>query len=211
MGDLTALTRLDLTGNRLAALPESLGNLTALTRLAVTDNQLTALPESLGNLTGLTRLDLAGNRLTVLPAWLGRPSAGGPPPNSPLQAWLDDTPTTLNNGADLDTLLDRVRSGGVSLSTEDDERRLFVELAGDASALVWEDEEDIMISWGPVPPDAPAGQTAADAEYAYSDPWFTESGDEPPLALTAAQARQAAHEFLRTGRRPTCVQWVDKP
>ncbi|MFG1954732.1 Imm1 family immunity protein [Micromonospora sp. NPDC048830] len=35
--------------------------------------------------------------------------------------------------------------------------------------------------------------------------------DAEPFEITAAQARQAAHEFLRTGGRRTNVQWVVKP
>ncbi|MGJ6964883.1 hypothetical protein ACSDR0_23515 [Streptosporangium sp. G11] len=38
----------------MTVLPESLGNLTALTKLDLRRNQLTALPESLRNLTDLT-------------------------------------------------------------------------------------------------------------------------------------------------------------
>ena len=33
LGNLTALTQLDLAGNQLSALPDALGNLTALTQL----------------------------------------------------------------------------------------------------------------------------------------------------------------------------------
>lgn len=55
-----------------------------------------------------------------------------------------------------------------------------------------------------------SGQTVADAEYAFSDPWFTAAGAEP-FEITEEQARLAGHEFLRTGRRPINVQWVDKP
>ena len=208
LGDLTALTRLDLTGNQLTALPDSLGRLTALTRLFLTANRLTALPASLGSLTALTRLDLAGNQLTAVPDWLGRP--GRDPMNTPLQAWIDGTPTRVDSAAHLDALLDRLPPSGVTLTAEGELPSLFVDLAGDQSALMWEDDEDIMISWGPVPAGSPAGQTTGDAEYAYADPWFTGSGDEPP-ALTADQARRAAHEFLGTGRRPTSVQWVEKP
>ena len=51
-------------------MPESLGNLTALTELDLSGNQLTAVPESLGNLTALTELDLSGNQLTALPVRL---------------------------------------------------------------------------------------------------------------------------------------------
>ena len=40
-------------------MPESLGNLTALTELNLSGNQLASVPESLGNLTALTTLNLA--------------------------------------------------------------------------------------------------------------------------------------------------------
>ena len=75
LGNLTALTSLDLSGNRLTELPEWLGNLTALTSLDLSGNGLTSLPEWLGNLTALTRLDLSGNQLTELPEWLGNLTA----------------------------------------------------------------------------------------------------------------------------------------
>lgn len=201
LGDLTALTRLDLARNRLTALPDSLGRLTKLTHLSLTGNHLTALPEPLGKLTALTRLDLVGNPLTVPPEPLARPDNGGR-----LQAWIDDTCTTVVSPADLDAVLDRARGGGVSLCGDDGGRTLFITVNGDRSGLSWEDESDLMLSWGPVPPGAPGGQTAGDYEDALSDPWFTGETD-----LTEEQARHAGHEFLRTGRRPTNVQWIDKP
>ena len=75
MGNLTALTTLDLSGNQLAAVPESLGNLTALTTLSLSGNQLAAVPESLGNLTALTTLDLSGNQLAAVPESRGNLTA----------------------------------------------------------------------------------------------------------------------------------------
>ncbi len=76
LGNLTALTRLDLGGgNQLTAVPELLGNLTALTTLHLYGNQLAGVPESLGNLTALTELDLSGNQLTVVPESLGNLTA----------------------------------------------------------------------------------------------------------------------------------------
>jgi len=71
IGGLTALTNLYLSGNRLTALPESIGGLNALTRLVLSFNQLTALPESIGGLNALTNLYLDGNRLTALPESIG--------------------------------------------------------------------------------------------------------------------------------------------
>ena len=62
---------LDLSGNRLSVLPESLGNLTALTSLNLAGNELSVLPDWLGSLTALTTLDLKYNKLSVLPDWLG--------------------------------------------------------------------------------------------------------------------------------------------
>ncbi|MEV4541237.1 Imm1 family immunity protein [Micromonospora echinaurantiaca] len=208
-GELTALTRLDLTENQLTGLPESMGELTALTQLFLTGNRLTALPASLGALATLTRLDLAGNQLTVLPEWLRNPTAGEPT-TGPLQAWIDGTRSPVAGPADLDAILDRVPPSGVSLVSGDGVRSLHITLHGGSSGLVWEDEDEIMLSWGPVPAGAPPGQTAGDAEYAYDDPWFT-AEDAEPFDLSEEQARRAGHEFLRTGRRPVTVQWVDKP
>ncbi len=169
-----------------------------------------ALPESLGELKHLTELRLAGNRLTVLPEWLANPAASEHPMNAPLQAWTDGTCTTVAGPADLDAVLDRVPPSGLSLISEDGERILHITLHGDQSGLMWEDETDVLLSWGPVPPGAPPGQTVADAAYAFSDPWFATAGAEP-FEITEEQARRAGHEFLRTGRRPINVQWVDKP
>jgi hypothetical protein len=175
--------------------------------LDLSGRMLGTLPDSLADLTALTELDLAGNVLTVLPESLAHRTGGERPVNAPLQAWIDDTCTTVADLAGLDAILDRTRRSGMSLVSEDGARNLFISLDGDQSALVWEGDSDIMISWGPVPPGAPPGQTAGDAEYAFSHPWFTDE----PTDLTEELARQAGHEFLRTGRRPTNVQWVDKP
>jgi C-terminal of Roc, COR, domain/Ras of Complex, Roc, domain of DAPkinase/Leucine rich repeat len=71
MGNLTGLTKLDLGGNQLTALPDWMGNLTGLTTLWLNNNQLTALPGWMGNLTGLTQLYLGGSQLTALPDWMG--------------------------------------------------------------------------------------------------------------------------------------------
>ena len=74
LADLTALTTLDLSGNQLTDLPDSLGNLTALTTLDLSVNQLTRLPDSLDtlrSLTALTTLDFTRNQLTQLPDSFG--------------------------------------------------------------------------------------------------------------------------------------------
>jgi Leucine-rich repeat (LRR) protein len=70
-GGLTALTRLELSGNKLTSVPAELGGLTALKTLYLSGNQLTSVPAELGALTALTRLDLDGNQLTSVPAELG--------------------------------------------------------------------------------------------------------------------------------------------
>jgi Leucine-rich repeat (LRR) protein len=53
IGNLTALSELDLDGNQLTSLPESMGNLTTLIRLYLDGNQLTSLPKSMADLTDL--------------------------------------------------------------------------------------------------------------------------------------------------------------
>ena len=62
--------RLDLSGlglsdGDLPGLVEMLGNLTALTQLDLFGNQLSALPDAVGNLTALTQLNLAHNQLSA--------------------------------------------------------------------------------------------------------------------------------------------------
>jgi internalin A len=71
LADLTTLTHLDLSRNRLSVLPEWLASLASLTFLDVRGNDLVTLPDSFGELHALTALDLSRNGLTALPAWLG--------------------------------------------------------------------------------------------------------------------------------------------
>ena len=210
LGGLTGLTSLGLSRNRLAALPDWLGNLTGLTELFVGGNQLSGLPESLGNLTALRRLDLSGNRFTVLPDWLGNPTVREHLPGAALHAWIGDAPVTVTGAADLDAILDRT-PGGVTLTSQDDARQLHITLDGDRSSLVWEDEDEFLLSWGPVPPGVPPGQIAGDAADAFDDPWFAAAVEDSFGDITQDDARQAGHEFLRTGRRPANILWVDKP
>jgi hypothetical protein len=66
------LRSLNLMGNRLTILPESLDRLTQLHTLHLSHNQLTALPESLGQFTELKYVSFSNNRLTVLPESLGK-------------------------------------------------------------------------------------------------------------------------------------------
>src|SRR5207302_593359 len=62
---------LDLSGNRLTALPPEVGQLSALTSLNLSDNRLAVLPPEIGRLSALTTLNLCGNQLTVLPPEMG--------------------------------------------------------------------------------------------------------------------------------------------
>jgi len=58
---------LDLSYNRLTALPPEIANLTNLTELDLSDNQLTALPPEITKLTNLTMLRLSDNPLESPP------------------------------------------------------------------------------------------------------------------------------------------------
>ena len=66
LGQLTALTKLDLDQNQLTGtIPTELGQLSALTKLDLYNNQLTGtIPSQLGLLTALTLLELHENQLT---------------------------------------------------------------------------------------------------------------------------------------------------
>ena len=71
IGALTNLKKLYLSGNKIATLPASIGRLTALETLLLADNQLTAVPASIASLTALTNLNLDSNRIATLPDWIG--------------------------------------------------------------------------------------------------------------------------------------------
>ena len=67
LGELIELRYLDISGNALAAVPESVRQLTNLETLLIHYNHLTALPDWLGQLTRLRQLYCGNNRLTILP------------------------------------------------------------------------------------------------------------------------------------------------
>ncbi|MFX1398269.1 MAG: leucine-rich repeat domain-containing protein [Promethearchaeota archaeon] len=68
---LTSLQYLNLHGNMLKKLPESIGNHVLLRHLDLGYNQLWILPESISNLKSLEMLDLENNELTELPKGIG--------------------------------------------------------------------------------------------------------------------------------------------
>jgi Leucine-rich repeat (LRR) protein len=72
IGQLTNLTMLDLSLNRLSKLPPEIGQLTNLTRLYLRRNQLRELPPEIRQLTNLTTLDLGNNQISALPPQLGK-------------------------------------------------------------------------------------------------------------------------------------------
>ncbi|MBQ7525876.1 MAG: hypothetical protein IJT09_05520 [Abditibacteriota bacterium] len=67
IGDLTALTTLDLSDNELTSLPDVFDAFTALTSVNVSLNRLSALPSTLTTLYSLTSLNAGGNMLTSIP------------------------------------------------------------------------------------------------------------------------------------------------
>ncbi|MES2706583.1 MAG: COR domain-containing protein [Verrucomicrobiota bacterium] len=77
IGQLTTLTRLDVSNNQLTALPPEIGQLMALKELFVSDNQLTALPPEIGQLMALKELFVSDNQLTALPPEIGQLTALG--------------------------------------------------------------------------------------------------------------------------------------
>lgn len=66
---------LDLSGNRIDRLPDSISRLTRLEALVLTDNSLAELPPALGALPRLRQLLVGQNRLRALPPELGRCAA----------------------------------------------------------------------------------------------------------------------------------------
>lgn len=58
---------LNLSGNLLGELPDTIGNLEYLSVLYLSDNQLMSIPDSIGNLRRLREFYLERNNLTTLP------------------------------------------------------------------------------------------------------------------------------------------------
>lgn len=68
IGQLTRLTKLDLSWNHLTSLPSEIGNLSKIRDLNLSNNQLSSLPAEIGQLVNLERLDVNNNKLISLPA-----------------------------------------------------------------------------------------------------------------------------------------------
>jgi Leucine-rich repeat (LRR) protein len=66
IGQLTAVTTLNISNNRLAELCQ----LTSLQQLIAGNNQLAELPTRIGRLKRLRKLDISNNKITALPAGL---------------------------------------------------------------------------------------------------------------------------------------------
>ncbi len=66
--DFVELSKLILASNKLSRISPDIGNLMALTVLDLHDNALECLPDELGKLENLTRINLNHNRLKRLPA-----------------------------------------------------------------------------------------------------------------------------------------------
>lgn len=72
IGQLLSLTKLDLSVNYLTSIPAEIGQLTNLAQLNLRDNQLVAIPPQIGQLTNLTWLSLRMNELTAIPPEIRR-------------------------------------------------------------------------------------------------------------------------------------------
>ncbi|XP_072163778.1 leucine-rich repeat-containing protein 57-like [Diadema setosum] len=69
------LRTLDLSSNKLAALPPSMGKFTVLKSLTANNNRLASLPEDIFALKKLDTLSLSRNRLTTIPPSISRLAA----------------------------------------------------------------------------------------------------------------------------------------
>jgi Leucine-rich repeat (LRR) protein len=67
LGELTTLTKLTLTKNKVTEFPPSLEKLWCLKILEIDYNRIWSIPDYIGNMTSLRTLSCAGNRLTLLP------------------------------------------------------------------------------------------------------------------------------------------------
>jgi internalin A len=102
IGNLTNLKTLMLRYNKLTELPESIGNLTNLMALDLKVNQLTEIPESIGNLTNLKNLSLTRNQLTEIPESIGNLT-------NLKELWLSDN--AWSKPVPKETILKMIRNG----------------------------------------------------------------------------------------------------
>lgn len=72
-----AVGSVDLTGNKLRALPAHISDIYVLGDLIFRDNQIEKLPDDIGDVTVGNHLDLSGNLLTTLPDSAGDLAMGG--------------------------------------------------------------------------------------------------------------------------------------
>jgi hypothetical protein len=72
---LQSVTWLSLSSNNLRSIPASIGELTALKKLVLSGNMVSLLPPTFGRLNSLKELDLSSNRLLSLPLEIGMLSA----------------------------------------------------------------------------------------------------------------------------------------
>lgn len=70
--DFNWLRHLDLSGNNISNIPNSLGKLNNLSSLILRRNNLDSLPETISQLTQLNILDLSYNKFSVIPPSIGK-------------------------------------------------------------------------------------------------------------------------------------------
>uniref|UniRef100_UPI00261AE18C T9SS type A sorting domain-containing protein n=1 Tax=uncultured Polaribacter sp. TaxID=174711 RepID=UPI00261AE18C len=110
IGELSKLTKLDLTGNNLTSLPPEIGNLSSLTYLNLSRNGLTNLPTGIGNFAVLEELNVSNQidrtdntkTLTTLPDEIG--NIGSLKKLYLNQNKLENIPTTIGNLVNLENL-----------------------------------------------------------------------------------------------------------
>jgi Leucine-rich repeat (LRR) protein len=73
--EISSLTHLDLNYNQLVAIPKEIGQLSSLTKLYLSYNKLLAIPKEIGQLSSLTGLDLDNNELVSIPKEIGQLSS----------------------------------------------------------------------------------------------------------------------------------------
>jgi Leucine-rich repeat (LRR) protein len=66
IGNLNAVTTLDISQNRLSELPPSIGGCVSLVHLRAFQNRLTEIPAGVGSMPGLRELLLSNNALTYV-------------------------------------------------------------------------------------------------------------------------------------------------
>lgn len=139
-------------------------------------------------------------------------------------SWSRERHELVSTAAELDAVLDAIDSGGVPTSVGLCSVEQWLRFS---EVCVWDEPPSALLEFGIGHPDRSfviwSGPDAAVAAAPAAGPWpagaadiaFDYGGDAVfagagRACIMPAAAREAARQFVHTGRRPTCVEWAQQ-